>query len=76
MVQVVLLLGAETWGLFATISDNLEGVHMGFLRKVTVQKAKRQRDGTWRSAAEARVIKEAGTHTLGTCIDKQQATVV
>ena len=70
MVQVVLLLGVETWDLSAAISEKLEGVHMEFLRQVTVQKAKRQRGGTWRSAAEGRVIKEAGTHTLGTCIDK------
>ena len=49
---------------------------MCFLRQVTVEKAKRKRDGNWRSAAAARVIKEAVIQTLGTYIYKWQATVV
>ena len=40
------------------------------------QTAKRQRDGTWRSAAAVIVLKEGGTQTLGTYIDKRHATVV
>ena len=32
-------------------------------------------DGTWRSAAADRILREAGTQTLGTYIDKRQATV-
>ena len=48
---------------------------MGFLQQVMGQKSKRQRDGTWRSASAARELKEAGTQTLGTYIDKQQSTV-
>ena len=48
---------------------------MGLLRQVTGQKSKWQREGTWRSAAESRVSKEAGTQTLGTNIDKRQTTV-
>ena len=35
VVQTVLLFGAETWVLLATMTKNTEGVHMGFLRKVT-----------------------------------------
>ena len=53
----------------------LEGVHVDFLIKLTGQKATRQGGGTWRSVAAARVIKEAGIQTLGTYIDKRQATV-
>ena len=52
------------------MSQDLEGVHMGFLRQMTDQKAKRQRDGTWRSDAAAKVLKEAVTQTLGSYIDK------
>ena len=48
---------------------------MGFLRQVTGQKAKRQRDDTWEIAAEVRVLKEEGTQIMGAYIDKQQVTV-
>ena len=48
---------------------------MGFLRKVTGQADKRQRDGTWISAAAVIVFKEAVTQTLGAYIDKRQVTV-
>ena len=57
VVQAVLLFGAETWVLLAAMSRKLEGVHVGFLIQVTIQTAKRQRDGIWRSAAAARVLK-------------------
>ena len=53
----------------------LEGVHVGFLRHVIDQMAKSQRDVTWRSATAVSVLKEEVTQTLGTQIDKQQATV-
>ena len=49
---------------------------MGLLRQVTGQKAKRQRYKTWRGASSSRVLKDAGNQTLGTYIDKWQATVV
>ena len=49
---------------------------MGLLRQVTGQKAKRQRYKTWRGASSSRVLKDAGNQTLGTYIDKRQATVV
>ena len=75
VLQAVLIFGAETWVLLVEMSRNLEGVHVGFLRQVTGQKSKWQREGTWRSAAESRVSKEAGTQTLGTNIDKRQTTV-
>ena len=55
---------------------NLEGVHVEFLIQVTVNMPKRQRDKTWIIMAAESVLKEAGTQTLGTYIDKRQATVV
>ena len=54
------------------MSKKLEGVHMGFLRQVTGNTAKWKRDGTWRNAAAASVLKEAVIQTLGTYIDKRQ----
>ena len=35
VVQAVLLFGAETWVLLEPMAQKLEGVHVGFLRKVT-----------------------------------------
>ena len=65
VLQAVLLFGAETWVLLAGMSKNLEGVHMEFLRKVSGNTAKRQRDGTYISAAVESVIKEAIIMSLG-----------
>ena len=48
----------------AVMSWKLEGVHVGFLRQITGQKAKRQRDRIWRSEAAEKVLKEAGTALL------------
>ena len=52
------------------MSRKLEGVHVGFLIKLMGQKAKRQREGTWRSASVAKVLKEAVTQTRGEYIEK------
>ena len=57
------------------MSRKLEGVPVGFLIQLTGQKAARQGGGTWRSVASARVLNEAVIQTLGTYIDKRQATV-
>ena len=51
LVQTVLLFGAETWVLSEAVSRKLEGVHVGFLRQITGQRAVRQEDGTWRQVA-------------------------
>ena len=40
MVQVVLLFGTDTWVLLAEIIKILEGVHVGFLRKVMINMAR------------------------------------
>ena len=76
VVQTVLLFGAETRVLLAEFSKNMETLHVGFLRQVAVNTAKRQRGGTWISTKAASVIKETRTQTLGAYIDKRQATVV
>ena len=39
VVQAVLLFGYETWVLTAAMIQNLEGVHVGFLRQVMGKKA-------------------------------------
>ena len=70
-MQAVLPFGEETWFLMAEMSRNLERVQMGFLRQMTGQKANRKRDGTWRSEASVKVLKEAVTKTLGVYIDKR-----
>ena len=53
------------WGRYlGFVGSNFQeaiGVHVVFLRQVTSQKAKRHRDGTWRSAETARVLKEEVT---------------
>ena len=76
VVKAVLLFGAEIWVLLTVMYRKLEGVHVGFLGQVRGQKSKRERAGNWRSAAESRVLKEAGTQTMGTYIEKWQVTVV
>ena len=43
VVQVLLLFGAKTWFFLAEMSRNLKGVHMGFLRQVTGQRANQKR---------------------------------
>ena len=48
---------------------------MGLLWDVTGKTASKQWDGTWSRAEVGIVIKEAGTHTLGTYIDRRQTTV-
>ena len=75
VVQEVLIFGAETWVLLAAMYRNLEVVHVGFLRQITGHKEKRQRGGNWRSVVAAKVLKEAGTRSLGVYIEKRQAIV-
>ena len=46
VVQVVLLFEAENWVSSEAMSRKLEGLHVGFLKKITGQRAVRQEDGT------------------------------
>ena len=43
------------------MSQNLEGLHLGFLSQITVQRAEPKRDGTCQSVAAEEVLNEAGT---------------
>ena len=54
----------------------LEGVHMGFLRRISRQRAVQQKDRTHMQVAAETVLEKLVTHTLGTYIDRSQATVV
>ena len=71
-MQAVLLFVTETWVLLTEMAKNMEGVHVGFFRKVTSKTARRHWDGTWSRASAESVLKEAGTQNLGTYIDKRQ----
>ena len=61
--------------LLAEIVKMLKGGHVVFLRQVTGNMARRQWDGTCRVAELESVLKEEGTHKLGTYLDKHQTTV-
>ena len=52
--------------------QKLEGVHVELYRHMMGQEANRKRDGTWRSEAAAKLLKETGNKTLGAYIDKRQ----
>ena len=61
--------------MLEAMSRNQEGVHVGFLKQITGQREVRQKDGTWRCVTAEKVLKKAGTHYLGSYIDRRQATV-
>ena len=65
VVQAVLLFGEEAWVLMAAMYKNLEGVHVGCLRQVTVKTSKWQRDRNWRNAAAESVLKISGNTDTG-----------
>ena len=62
--------------LLVAIINNLEGVHMFFLRHVTGMKAQRLGDETWKKEGPERLIQAARTKPLREYIDKRQATIV
>ena len=57
------------------ISRNLEGLHMGFLMHIIGQREVSQEDGNWRQVAAEKVLEKALNQSLGTYIDRRQATV-
>ena len=57
------------------MSMKLGGFHVGFLRRIMMQRAVRQKDETWRYVTAKTVLEKAETHPLGTYIDKRQATL-
>ena len=54
VAQTVLLFGAKTWVLLAERLNNIEGVHVGFLRQVTGMKSQRLGDDTWTKEGQDR----------------------
>ena len=56
VVQSVLIFGAEDWVLSEAMSRKLEGVHVGFLWRITMQRAVQQKDRTSRQVAEEWVL--------------------
>ena len=44
VVQAVIIFGAKTWVLTSFMDKRLEGVHTGFLRQMTSNRARHQRD--------------------------------
>ena len=54
----------------------MEGVHVGFLWKITGKRAVQWGYRTWRQVASEKVLKNTGTQSLGEYIDRIQATVV
>ena len=53
----------------------LGGFHVGFLRRIMMQRAVRQKDETWRYVTAKTVLEKSGTQTIGTYIDRRQAKV-
>ena len=74
--QAVLLFGSGTWVLMAAMLQNIEGVHVGFLRQVMGIKARRLGDETWRKEGTERVLQTAGTKPLWEYINKRQVALV
>ena len=64
VVQVVLLFGAETWFLTATMLQKLEGVHVGFLWQVAGMTSRKLGVDTWQKEGAERVLQATGTKPL------------
>ena len=75
VVQAVLLLGAETWVLTATVLQKLEGVNVGFLRQVAGMTARKMGVDTWQKEGAERVVQAIGTNPMQEYIEKKKETV-
>ena len=51
------------------VSMKLEGVFVGFLWRITRQRAEQQKDETWRQVSTETVLEKAVIQLLGTYID-------
>ena len=76
VVHAVQLFGSETWVMTAAMPHKLEGVHLGFLRKVTGMKARRLWDEIWKKEGAYRAIQAVGTKPIWEYIIKNHLTVV
>ena len=50
------------------MSRNMKGVHIGFLRQITLQMAVRQESGTWSQVEAEKVLEKAENQSLETYI--------
>ena len=64
VVQTVLLLGAETWVLRATMLQNLKVVHVGFLRQVAGIMSRKLGADKQKKEGEETVLQATGTKPL------------
>ena len=71
----MMLFGAETWVLLVTMTQRLEGVHVGFLRQVTKLKGKRLRYGLWLKVVVDTVLQGSGKQPIQNYLEKSKATV-
>ena len=56
VVQAMLIFGSKTWVFMAAMLQNLDGVHVGFLRQVIGMKAQILGGDIWRKKGEDRVL--------------------
>ena len=75
VVHTVPLFGEENWVLSEAMSRNMEGVQVGFLRRITGRRAMQQEDGKYRKVEAEKLLKKAGTQSLGTYIERRQEKV-
>ena len=58
-----------------TLSQRIEGAHVGFLRQVTCKQEMRRSDGYWRQVLAEEVLQEAEIQTLRTYVARRPETV-
>ena len=73
--QAVILFGSEAWVIIAVMMQNIESVHMGFLRQVAGKKERRIEDENWKNEGEDSVLQAEGTKPFRKYINKRQGTV-
>ena len=71
----MLLFGDKIWVMLEVIINKIEGLHVGFLRKLTGMKARRLGGETWTKEGPDRVLQVAVTKQLRGCIYKRQEIV-
>ena len=71
----MLFFGSETWVLTEAMLQNIEAVHVGFLRQVTGIKARRFVDKTCQKGGTERVLQAEGTKLLQEYIKKREVAI-
>ena len=67
--------GSVKWVLLATIERKVEGIHNGFLCRVTVKISRQLIDGTWEMPGMEGVREAVVMQSVRTYIGRRQATV-